>query len=283
MAGKIYYKHYFIFSMMKRCLPATKCMISMLLVSQTLGCSPQTTSYTYDHGGITRGYADKKALSLVFTGDLYADGAVHIQTVLDRYGIKGSFFLTGNFYRVHAFEDVIRSLKEGGHYLGAHSDRHLLYCTWENRDSLLVTRDEFRKDVEDNYREMMRFGISREQAPYFMPPYEWFNEQISAWTEELGNTLVNFTPGTRSNADYTTPDMGSRYLHSDSIYQSILSYEQRDSHGLNGFLLLIHIGTAPERTDKFYLDLESLIIELSARGYSFERIDVLLKDAVSGS
>ncbi len=39
----------------------------------------------------------------------------------------------------------------------------------------------------------------------------WYNAQISAWTAERGLTLVNFTPGTRSNADYTTPDMGDRY------------------------------------------------------------------------
>jgi len=62
-------------------------------------------------------------------------------------------------------------LREGGHYLGAHSDRHLLYCSWENRDQLLVTREEFTSDMLHNYEVMDAFGIAKENAPYFIPPY----------------------------------------------------------------------------------------------------------------
>lgn len=90
-------------------------------------------------------------------------------------------------------------------------------------------------------------------------------------------TLINFTPGTRSNADYTTPDMGDRYVSSAAILQSILAHERQDPHGLNGFLLLIHIGTSPERTDKFYRSLEDLIVTLQERGYRFKRVDELLE------
>ena len=57
-------------------------------------------------------------------------------------------------------------------------------------------------------------GPWKADAPYFMPPYEWYNAQVSTWTAEHGLTLVNFTPGTRSNADYTTPAMGDRYVPS---------------------------------------------------------------------
>lgn len=232
--------------------------------------------FTYDHDGIIRGNQQKKALALVFTGDSFADGAAHIQTTLARHNIKGSFFFTGDFYRNEAFSDVITVLKAGGHYLGAHSDRHLLYCSWENRDSLLVTKTEFIEDLEGNYQEMARFGIPRADARYFMPPYEWYNAQISAWTAELGLTLINFTSGTRSNADYTTPDMGARYLSSDVILESILTVERDDPNGLNGFILLIHIGVAPERTDKFYRRLDTLITALLEKNYRFVRIDTLL-------
>ena len=232
--------------------------------------------FTHDHDGIIRGSQEKKALALVFTGDRYADGADLIRATLARHTIKGSFFFTGTFYREEAFADVITALKADGHYLGAHSDNHLLYCSWEDRDSLLVTKTEFIEDLEGNYQEMTRFGIRRAEARYFMPPYEWYNTRISAWTAELGLRLINFTPGTRSNADYTTPDMGARYLSSDVILQSILAYEQDDPNGLNGFILLIHIGTAPERTDKFYQHLDALISTLLDKNYRFERIDALL-------
>ncbi len=91
----------------------------------------------------------------------------------------------------------------------------------------------------------------------------------------MGLQLINHTHGTLSHADYTVP--GTRnYRSSDEIYQSILDYETSASNGLNGFILLSHIGTAPKRTDKFYFYLEKLLEELNSRGYQFKRIDELL-------
>jgi peptidoglycan/xylan/chitin deacetylase (PgdA/CDA1 family) len=58
--------------------------------------------------------------------------------------------------------------------------------------------------------------------------------------------------------------------------KSILEYEERSISGLNGFILLVHIGTDPRRTDKFYKYLPELITRLKSRGYQFERIDELL-------
>jgi hypothetical protein len=55
-----------------------------------------------------------------------------------------------------------------------------------------------------------------------------------------------------------------------------VDYEQSSPSGLNGFILLIHIGTAPNRTDKFYHRLDELIIWLKEKGYDLKRIDELL-------
>src|SRR5665811_2628776 len=96
-----------------------------------------------------------------------------------------------------------------------------------------------------------------------------YNDSISKWTGQMGLQLVNFSPGTRSNADYTYPEMGNKYLSSDTIMNSILSYEQNSSIGLNGFILLVHIGADPRRTDKFCYRLPALIHELEKRGYRF--------------
>ena len=152
----------------------------------------------------------------------------------------------------------------------------MLYCDWEKRDSLLVTHEQFTDDLENAYKELRRWGIEKPVAHYFLPPYEWYNDSISKWTNEMDLQLVDFTPGTRSNADYTYPEMGNKYLSSDVIMNSILTYEIKSANGLNGFILLIHIGTDPRRTDKFYKHLPALIKELKKRGYQFERIDELL-------
>jgi peptidoglycan/xylan/chitin deacetylase (PgdA/CDA1 family) len=67
------------------------------------------------------------------------------------------------------------------------------------------------------------------------------------------------------------------YRSSEEIYESIINYEHQDRNGLNGFILLVHIGTDERRTDKFYWKLDSLIDELKGKGYSFVRIDQLLE------
>lgn len=225
-----------------------------------------------EEGGIVRGNTFKKHLSLVFTGHEYADGAETILQVLENNGVKGSFFLTGEFYRKYPV--IARKIGEEGHYMGPHSDKHLLYADWNKRDSTLVTRRQFEKDLNDNYKAMRKIGLKIQSPRYFMPPYEWYNREISYWAKAKGVQIVNFTPGTTSNADYTTPDM-KNYRSSGTIYYNILEYEEKD--GLNGFVLLIHIGTDPKRTDKLYDLLDDLIKELKKREYRLLRIDELLK------
>ena len=228
------------------------------------------------HGAVIRGDITKKEIALVFTGNEFADGGDHVLSSLRRKRIKGSFFLTGHFYRNPAFKHLIRKLKKDGHYLGAHSDKHLLYADWRKRDSLLVTREEFRKDLLKNYEQMKHFDINPSDAPYFLPPYEWYNRVIDEWTSELGFQLINFSPGTRSAADYTYPEMGERYVSSDVIYRSIMGREEADPNGLNGFILLLHVGADPRRKDKFYYRLDKMVSELKSRGYKFVSITKLL-------
>ncbi|MBX2870944.1 MAG: polysaccharide deacetylase family protein [Saprospiraceae bacterium] len=223
----------------------------------------------FAHGGLTRLDTTKPVIYLTFTGGDYNDGKKVVRRTLRHKSVPANFFFTGDFYRLKANRSFIRSLIKAGHYLGAHSDKHLLYATWENRDSLLVTSWEFEKDLLANYGAMAAFGIQTSQAPFFMPPYEWYNQKISGWTKALGLQLINFTPGTRSNADYTTPDMGKRYWASQAILQSILDFEAREGNGLNGFILLLHVGTHPSRKDKMYRLLPTLIDTLRTRGYRF--------------
>ncbi len=227
-------------------------------------------------GGIVRANTASKFISLVFTGDEFADGGDHVYHILNRNKVKASFFLTGNFYANPYFSSLIKKLRKKKHYLGPHSDKHLLYNDWADRSKTLVSKDSFLRDLDENYRKMKVAGIAKKEAHYFMPPFEWYNDTISAWTEEYGLQIVNFTPGTYSNADYTFPEMGDKYRSTEWIYNKILTFEE--NYSLNGFILLIHIGTDPRRKDKLYNKLSDIITVLKNKGYTFKRIDDLLTD-----
>jgi peptidoglycan/xylan/chitin deacetylase (PgdA/CDA1 family) len=239
-------------------------------------CTQSSNSqYSKAYGAIVRGDSTQQKLTLVFTGDSFADGAHYITKTLKNHKIKAAFFFTGNFYGNPDFKEPIRELIKNGHYLGAHSYHHLLYCDWDKRDSLLVNKYEFTTDLKKNYKEMERLGIPKEQAPYFLPPYEWYNDTIAQWTKDLDLQLINMTHGTLSHADYTTPKM-CNYKGSAEIHKSILHFEEHNPSGLNGFMLLMHFGTEPTRKDKFYHRLDDLITTLKSKKYEFVGLEELL-------
>lgn len=260
------------------------------LIAANGGChAPSVTSshtrgdcrgFTFDHGGIIRGPRDCKQVALIFTGGEHGEGTASILDALRDHRAKASFFVTGDFTRNPLHWGYLRRMVAEGHYLGPHSDAHLLYCAWEDRDRTLVSRSVFRADLEKNLADLARFGPNRRQMRFFIPPYEWYNRQIVEWAREMGLVLFNFTPGTRSNTDYMA-DSDPRFIPSGQIVRSILDYEALRPDGLNGFLLLLHLGAGPDRTDKMHPHIASLLAELVRRGYVFVRVDEMLAVAAS--
>jgi endoglucanase len=231
----------------------------------------------FDHGAAIRGNRQERKMSLVFTGHEFADGYETVRQVLKKHHIQGSFFLTGDFYRNRKFGNMIARLKKEGHYLGAHSDKHILYCDWNKRDSLLVSKTQFVHDLKMNYAAMRKWDILASDAGFFLPPYEWFNDSIASWCRQYGLHLINFTPGTSSNQDWTYPELNNQYTGSDTIFNRIIAYEADHKDGLNGFILLTHFGTDPRRTDKFYNKLDSLLTVLENKGYKFVPLGEVMK------
>ena len=227
-------------------------------------------------GGIIRGPIDTRRLALVFTGHEFGEGGTVVLDALAQRGARASFFLTGDFLRTRAFEPLVRRIVREGHYLGPHSDKHVLYCAWEPGKRTLVTQEAFARDLDANLRAIAAFGVPRARARYFLPAYEWYNPEIAAWTASAGMTLINFTPGTRSNADYTG-EADRAFVSLQAILDSVLAREQEGPHGLNGFVLLLHIGAGPGRADKMHARLGELMDELARREYRFCRIDELLQ------
>jgi endoglucanase len=241
-----------------------------------------STSITYDRGCIIRGPRSSKRLALEFTGGSFADGGTTILDTLKQRRAKASFFFIGDFFRKPDFSPLVRRILDEGHYLGPHSDKHPLYASWEHPPELLISRQDFDADLERNMQTLAALGVGKSQARYFIPPYEHYTPEISEWTKAHGMVLINYTPGTRSHADYME-DSHKNFISSADMVKSVLNYEEKDPYGLNGFLLLMHIGAGPGRTrDKLYNQLGEMMDELTQRGYTFVRVDELLDTASVG-
>lgn len=226
-------------------------------------------------GGITRGDKNRKAIALTFTGHEYAEGGETILNELQKHRAEASFFLTGKFVDNSELQPLVKRIAAEGHYFSVHSDKHLLYCSWEKERQLLVTHDEFRADLEANFTRYDTLKLKTKPGRFFIPPFEHHNQQIVDWANELGCIVINYTPGTRSNADYTS-EADKNFVSSQAIFDSIVKREQTDPYGLNGFILLLHIGSGPGRADKFHHRFGELLDYLQVQGYEFVRVDELL-------
>lgn len=278
----VYHDDYGDYSTNEPTMDGTASLIYLLAAKESED-KPLKPNFTYSHGGIIRGDSTQKNISLVFSGHEFAEGGKFVAKTLRRQKVKASFFFTGDFYKNNDYKKLIFQLIKDGHYLGPHSDKHLLYCDWDKRDSLLVDKNQFTEDLENNYSKMLTLNIKKEnvhlpdgQAKYFLPAYEWYNDSISAWTKEMNCQLICYTPGTLSHADYTTTS-DKNYRSSETIYNSIIDYEKTKPSGLNGFILLMHVGAGPGRTNKFYKRLPDLINYLKSKGYQFQTVVELLQ------
>ncbi|WP_018626771.1 glycoside hydrolase family 9 protein [Niabella aurantiaca] len=219
-----------------------------------------------DREGAVIGMPGKKVY-LIFSAHDKGEGGAYINKVLKKNHVKASFFFTGDFLRNPAFRPFVLQLKKDGHYIASHSNRHLLYNDWDKRDSLLVTKKQFSEDLREGYRTLKEMGI--EKGRWFLPPYEWYNKTIVQWAGEEGLTVINFTPGTGTNADYTWPEQ-SNYKSSEQLLDRLKKVESEK--GLGGSLLLIHYGTDERRKDKFYKHLGAIISFLRSKGYRLDRL-----------
>ena len=215
------------------------------------------------------------SVSLIFTGDEYGEGLPIIQEILAKEKVKAGFFFTGRFYANKKFTKTIKTLEKEQHYLGTHSNDHLLYNDWTNRNKLLVSYDSFSTDLDKNFAAMENLGINTQQRKLFIPPFEWWNDSVASWCNWKGLELFSFTPATYTNADYTWPEMGSSYK-TNAILMNQLKTLASTPGKLNGNILLLHVGTDPRRKEKLYNELPAIIQLLRKNGYRIKRIDELI-------
>ena len=223
------------------------------------------------YGTIVRVNPDQKVVYLCFTADERFNGAETILKTLKKQKVKGNFFLTGNCLRNAPNQDVIRRIVAEGHYVGGHSDRHVLYADWNAERTPLMSADSIISDLRANYAELEKAGVTREEARWFLPPYEHYNAASVNILRGMGVQVVNYTPGIGTPADYTTPDM-KNYRKAQPLIDGLWKFEREE--GLSGALVLIHPGIEDSRPEKerLYNRLDEIIRYLKKNGYRFDRL-----------
>jgi len=254
------------------------------------GCKPSTpapTEFIYDEYGVATGVkTDEKVVYLVFTAhystndDGYFenfDGLVPVLDIMKEKGVQGSFFPTGNCFRVEKYKEPIKRLIDEGHYLSHHSNHHLMLCSYDDRNLNLVSADSIAVDAAAVEAELASFGLEKDDYLWMIPPYEYYNQYSADTYRSLGYKLINRTPGFKTTNDWG--QLGEPGYHpAKELVDSIWEYEASHENGLKGVFLHFHAMVYPGRAENDcpFLYLGEVIDRLKAEGYTFKTCKELI-------
>jgi len=236
---------------------------------------------------LSRGSLEARQVALTFDADSERNGAEAILEALRARGLRATMFLSAGYIRKHP--DLVRRIVADGHEVANHMKTHprLTSFARDRRQATLphVTREFVQAELgaaEESFREV----TGRSLAPLWRAPYGEHNAEIRAWAAEAGYRHVGWTrdPGSRQDLDTRdwVADPASRiYRSSREIRDRILRFGAAGGHGLNGGIVLMHLGTQ-RRRDPAHARLAEILDALAARGYRLVTVSEMLGDTPRG-
>jgi peptidoglycan/xylan/chitin deacetylase (PgdA/CDA1 family) len=195
-------------------------------------------------GEIVRLQTRQHVVALTFDGGGNADGAPGVLDVLRRRHVRATFFLTGHF--VQSYPRLARAI--GRRYpVGNHTVNHF--------DMLRLSPAAARREVT-RAAVLIQHATSRDTHPYFRFPYGSRNTRALRMVNELGYASVRWTVDT--------------WGWMGRPQQSVAGAVRRVvDHLVPGEIVLMHLGSARDRSTIDSHALPAVIRLVRARGYRF--------------
>jgi peptidoglycan/xylan/chitin deacetylase (PgdA/CDA1 family) len=195
-------------------------------------------------GEIVRLQTRRHVVALTFDGGGNADAATGVLTELRRAKVPATFFLTGHF--VQSFPRLARVI--GRRYpVGNHTVNHL--------DMLRLPPAAERREVT-RAATLIQQATGRDTHPYFRFPYGSRNARTLRLVNGLGYTSVRWTVDTWGWMGFSQ--------------QSVAGAVRRVTrHLVPGEIVLMHLGSARDRSTIDSRALPAVVRLVRARGYRF--------------
>ncbi len=232
---------------------------------------------------ITRGDTERMELSITFDGGSHAGDAELILDTLRQRNVRTTIFLTGSF--IKKYPDIVRRMVRDGHEIGNHTmtHPHLTEFTKNRSHKTLpwITREVLAGELRETAR-LFTSVTGRRMAPLWRAPYGEINAELREWAYAEGYLHVGWTSDherkeSLDTLDWVSDSSSELYLTSSEIKARILNFN-RDTYGLRGGIILMHLGTA-RKDDRPAERLGEIIDELRERGYRFVKASTLVEHA----
>lgn len=229
----------------------------------------------------THGDRNRMKIALTFDGGSVANVTSQILDILTAKGVRCTMFLTGDYIR--HFPEEVRRIVADGHEVGNHTWSHPHLTTFEENRTQLTRADVNREFVQDQLRrtaELFRQVTGVQMHPFWRAPYGEHNLEIREWAAELGYRHVGWTKGsdwerTMDTLDWVADPESPAYHSADEIYDKITAAAGQAPQGLNGSVILMHLGSL-RNGDFPHTRLSELIDSLRGMGYEFVPVSDLV-------
>lgn len=142
----------------------------------------------------------KKKIALTFDDGPHPARTAEILDILDKYGIKATFFVIGE--NVALYPELIEREIAEGHEIGNHTTNH--------KSLLKANSDEISREIGDLSRTLdEEFGY---KIKLIRPPGGQFNEQLTKYAEENGYKVILWSVDTRDWAHTAVSDIYSNVI-----------------------------------------------------------------------
>lgn len=208
----------------------------------------------FTHGSRTRG----RYVSLIFNAVKNDAGLTEILNILSDYGIKGSFFINGDFMKRHP--GAVKEIADSGHETGS-----LFYYYFNLTDARLRIDSEFvKKGLARNEDEFFK-TTGKELSLLWHAPYYFVNSDIIKSAEAMNYSYIGRDVITLDwKSDYDTNYGTERfYKPAAELIEDIVRQKKP------GSIITVTIGRPDKgRKDYLFQQLENLINNLITSGYN---------------
>jgi len=186
---------------------------------------------------------DEKKIALTFDAAWGDDYTLGILDILDKYKIKGTFFLVG--FWVDKFPDHVKEIHERGHEIGNHSTNHP-YMT-QISDSEIIKELEVTSDKIEE--------LTGKRPVLFRPPFGDYNDRVINLCREKGYYVIQ----------WDVDSLDWKELGVQPVVDRVIRNVR------NGSIVLFH------NNAKYILEYLPIIIErLQSEGYEFVTVSELI-------
>lgn len=188
---------------------------------------------------------EKKQVAFSFDATWGNEYTQDILEILDKHGVRATFFLTGDWVEKHP-EDV-KQIVGFGHDIGNHSESH--------RNMSQLSKEVCEREIVSVHEKVK--ALTGMEMNLFRVPYGEYDDQLIQTAQELGYKVVQWSVDSMDWKEY-----GAK-----SVIKTVLDNPELK----NGAIILMHNG-AKDTKDA----LESIVLGIKRQGYEIVPISELL-------